>query len=88
MRTGLYHLIAETVALAEQEQLFGGKCFRTDGLGFAQRMTSRHGYTKRLVINCTRHDTRLGKGKGEDRHIQLSTAQQLSQAYCEIFLKV
>ena len=87
-RAGLHHLIAETVAGAEQQQFFVFQRLDAERRLARQAVLLRHGQGKGLVVDGAGHDARFDKGLGDDDHVELAAAEQFGQAVRVVFLQV
>ena len=73
------HLIAETVTLAQQQQLLTVQIVGVQRLFRGERMVFGHKHHERFVIQGLGHHIRLDKRQRHDNHIQLTIAQLLTQ---------
>ena len=87
-RARLYDLIAKTVTLSEQKQVFGGNGFRREALLFGQRVAGRQHDTKWLVVKRAGNDARLAEGIGDDDDVEFAAAQFFGQPNRKVLVQI
>ena len=87
LRADFQHLVAEAMAVAEQQHGFRLQLLMPDLAARGPRMLARHRHHERFVVQRLQHQALIRHRQRDDRRIQLALAQHFHQPQREIFLQ-